>query len=392
VYEFRMPLLGADMESGLLVEWLIQSGQKVKRGDIVAVVETEKGAVDVEIWESGVVDTLLVPPGTEVPVGGIMATLRAEGEAAAVPTEAVSAAPSIAPAAPAPPPRVPAAAPDPAVAAAHYKVSPAARRRAEQLGVDLSGVTPSGPERVVSLADVERAAQGATAPAPPIPDKQEAMRQAIATAMAKSKREIPHYYLGSSIDITRAIDWLAEENRKRSIKDRVLLAAVLLRAVVLALRDVPELNGLWVDKRFQHSDAVHLAVGIALRGGGLIAPAIRDAQLKAVPELMASLSDLIRRARGGGLRSSELTDATVTVTNLGEQGVETVYGVIYPPQVALVGFGRVSERPWVVDGAVLARKVIYATLSADHRASVGHRGALFLAGLERLLQEPEKLA
>jgi pyruvate dehydrogenase E2 component (dihydrolipoamide acetyltransferase) len=385
-----MPLLGADMESGLLVEWLIRPGQEVKRGDVVAVVETQKGAVEVEIWESGVVDALVAQPGEQIPVGGILAILHAEGEApAAAPEPAVPPATGVAPAVPAPAPP-PAAAPV-APPAVHYKVSPVARRRAQELGVDLSRIVPSGPERVISLADVERAAQAPPAPAARMPDKREAMRQAIAAAMAKSKREIPHYYLGASIDATRAVDWLAAENLKRGVKERILFAAVLLRAVVLALKDVPELNGFWLDGRFQPTESVHLAVGIALRGGGLIAPAIRDAHLKPVPEMMSSLSDVIQRARSGGLRSSELTDGTVTVTNLGEQGVETVYGVIYPPQVALVGFGRVSERPWVVDGAVRVRKVVHATLSADHRASVGHRGALFLAALERLLQEPEKL-
>jgi pyruvate dehydrogenase E2 component (dihydrolipoamide acetyltransferase) len=275
-------------------------------------------------------------------------------------------------------------------AAGRDRISPAARRRAQQLGIDAAQIVPSGREGVVSLADVERAAQGVAASAPHA-DKQEAMRQAIAATMTKSKREIPHYYLGTAIDVTRALDWLADTNRSRSVKERILYAAVLLRAVALALEDVPELNGFWSNGRFEPSTTVHLAVGIALHGGGLIAPAIHDAQRKSIPDLMAALSDLIQRARGGGLRGSELTGATITVTNLGEQGVETVYGVIYPPQVALVGFGRVIERPWVANGVIQVRKVVQTTLSADHRASVGHRGALYLAKLERLLQEPEKL-
>jgi pyruvate dehydrogenase E2 component (dihydrolipoamide acetyltransferase) len=219
----------------------------------------------------------------------------------------------------------------------------------------------------------------------------EAMRRAIAAAMTKSKREIPHYYLANSIDVTPAVAWLARENTTRSVQDRVLLAAVLLRAVTLALGEVPELNGVWLDDRLQMSREVHLGVGIALRGGGLVAPAIRNAQDKTIPEMMAAMSDLVRRARAGSLRSSELSDATVTVTNLGEQGTDAVYGVIYPPQVALVGFGRLAARPWVVDGTVQVRDVLQATLSADHRASVGHRGAIFLAALDRLLQQPEKL-
>jgi pyruvate dehydrogenase E2 component (dihydrolipoamide acetyltransferase) len=217
------------------------------------------------------------------------------------------------------------------------------------------------------------------------------MRQAIAAAMAKSKREIPHYYLATTISVERALQWLTAQNATRSVKDRILFAAVLLRAVSLALKEVPELNGFWVDGRFRPAESVHLAVGLSLRGGGLISPAIHDAQDKRVPEMMAALSDLIQRTRAGTVRSSELTDGTVTVTNLGDQGVETVYGVIYPPQVALIGFGKIVERPWAENGGLYVRRVLNATLSADHRASVGHRGALFLAALDRLLQEPENL-
>lgn len=380
-----MPSLGADMEAGKLVEWLVKPGQQVKRGDVVAVVETQKGAVEVEIWEDGTVDALIVEPGTSVPVGTVLATLR--GQAGAPPVTPPPPG-AVAPAPVAPSPQAVKPAP---VAAERYKISPAARRKAEDLGVDVAKLVPSGPEGVISLTDVERAA-GARAPsAPPAADRMEAMRRAIAAAMTKSKREIPHYYLANSIDVTPAVAWLARENAARSVQERVLFAAVLLRAVTLALREVPELNGVWLDDRLQMSREVHLGVGIALRGGGLVAPAIRDAQDKTIPEMMAAMSDLVRRARAGSLRSSELSEATVTVTNLGEQGTDAVYGVIYPPQVALVGFGRLAARPWVVDGTVQARDVVQATLSADHRASVGHRGAIFLSALDRWLQQPEKL-
>jgi pyruvate dehydrogenase E2 component (dihydrolipoamide acetyltransferase) len=374
-----MPSLGADMEAGTLVEWLVKPGQKVKRGDVVAVVETQKGAVEVEIWEDGIVDTLVIEPGTLVPVGEVLATLRSEGIAAPGPATQ-----------PAPAPRAPALSPRPAPATAsaeRIRISPAARRRAQELGVPISNLIASSPDGIISIADVEQAAHKIS----PQMVKQAAMRQAIGAAMAKSKREIPHYYLGNSIDVTHALGWLAQENTKRSVKERILFAAVLLRAVAVALKETPELNGLWIDQQFRPSAAVHLGVGIALRGGGLVAPAIHDAQDKRVPEIMSALADLVQRSRSGGLRSSELTDATITVTNLGEQGAETVYGVIYPPQVALVGFGRMVERPWVKDGAVQIRSIVQATLCADHRASVGHRGALFLTALERLLQEPETL-
>ena len=381
--EFRMPSLGADMEHGTLVEWNVKPGQKVKRGDVVAVVETQKGAVEVEIWDDGVVDQLVVEPGTKVPVGDVLALLRGENEAPLAPYVAVPppAAATVAPA-------TPVAAPAPVLAGRREKISPAARRRAAELGVDLDHIAPGGADGVVSLADVERAAETARTVHE---DKPAAMRWAIGAAMAKSKREIPHYYLGTTIDVSVALDWLERSNRERPVERRVLFAAVLLRAVALSLKDFQELNGFWSEGQFNPATAVHLGVGIALRGGGLIAPAIHDAGRKSLGEIMEALSDLIQRARSGALRSSELTDATVTVTNLGEQGVETVYGVIYPPQVALVGFGKVSARPWAVDDRIEVRRTVQATLSADHRASVGHRGAVFLGALERLLQEPEKL-
>jgi pyruvate dehydrogenase E2 component (dihydrolipoamide acetyltransferase) len=381
--EFRMPSLGADMEHGTLVEWNVKPGQKVKRGDVVAVVETQKGAVEVEIWDDGVVDQLVVEPGTKVPVGSVLALLRGENEAPLAPYVAVppAAAALVAPA-------TPVSAPAPVQIGRREKISPAARRRAAELGVDLDHIAPGGADGVVSLADVERAAETARAVHE---DKPAAMRRAIGAAMARSKREIPHYYLGTTIDVSVALDWLERSNRERPVQRRVLFAAVLLRSVALSLKDFQELNGFWSEGRFKPAAAVHLGVGIALRGGGLIAPAIHDAGHKSLAETMEALSDLIQRARSGALRSSELTDASVTVTNLGEQGVDTVYGVIYPPQVALVGFGKVSARPWAVDDRIEVRRTVQATLSADHRASVGHRGAAFLGALERLLQEPEKL-
>jgi pyruvate dehydrogenase E2 component (dihydrolipoamide acetyltransferase) len=169
------------------------------------------------------------------------------------------------------------------------------------------------------------------------------------------------------------------------------MAVPLLKAVALALKRYPELNGFFRDGAFVPGPGIHLGVAISLRQGGLIAPAIRDVDRKGLDELMRALSDLVGRARALTLRSSEMSDATITVTNLGDQGVDVVHGVIYPPQVALVGYGKITERPWVEDGKVVVAPVVTASLSADHRASDGHRGALFLIELARLLQDPEKL-
>jgi pyruvate dehydrogenase E2 component (dihydrolipoamide acetyltransferase) len=217
------------------------------------------------------------------------------------------------------------------------------------------------------------------------------MRQAIAAAMARSKREIPHYYLDTVIDMSAALDWLEATNKTRPVTERLLHGALLLKAVALALRKVPELNGYWVDGGHRPSGAIHVGWAISLRSGGLVAPAIHHVDQKPVSQVMAELRGLVERARSGGLRSSELADSTITVTSLGEQAPDGVFGVIYPPQVALVGFGGIKPRPLVVDGAVVPRRTVRASLSADHRGSDGHRGALFLTALERLLQNPEAL-
>jgi pyruvate dehydrogenase E2 component (dihydrolipoamide acetyltransferase) len=209
--------------------------------------------------------------------------------------------------------------------------------------------------------------------------------------MARSKREIPHYYLSTTIDMRRSLDWLAAENAKRPVTKRLLYSVLLIRAVALALRSTPELNGFWIDDGFKASEAIHIGVAISLRQGGLINPAIHDVDKKNLDELMEGMLDLVNRARTGLLRSSELSDGTITVTNLGEQGVESVFGVIYPPQVALIGFGKITERPIAANGMVGVRPIIEATLAADHRVSDGHRGGRFLIAIDRLLQNPEKL-
>jgi len=214
------------------------------------------------------------------------------------------------------------------------------------------------------------------------------MRAAIAAAMARSNREIPHYYLGCEIDVERAQQWLERFNQAQPLAGRVLFAAFALRAIALALREAPDLNGQFVDGRFRRSEAIHIGVVTSLRGGGIVVPAVHDADRLALPELMASLRDVLARARSGRLRSSDLADSTITVTNLGDLGVETVYGVIYPPQVALIGLGRVLARPVVRDGAVVAARTIVATLAGDHRVTDGLTGARFLATLRERLEDP----
>jgi pyruvate dehydrogenase E2 component (dihydrolipoamide acetyltransferase) len=426
--DFVMPSLGADMEAGSLIEWLVKPGDKVERGQTIAVVGTEKGEIDVEVWEDGVVGQLVVEEGQEVPVGAVLATIRGEGETetATVKADVAEKKPTavgMAVPAGAPPPATPIREAAPPPRNGHrIRVSPLARRLAKELGVDLNQIQGTGPQGAISRADVERAAAQAKAaseikPAakvepkpetkakPPAAAKKAAreakkkgnadfqagMRRAIAAAMAKSNREIPHYYLETRIDMQTALAWLEAENQKRSIRERVLPVVLLIKAVALSLAKIPQLNGYWIDDHLEAQEGIHIGFAIALRQGGLITPAIHHADLKDMDELMAAMRDLITRTRAGRLKGSEMTDATITLTNLGDMGVEKVYGVIYPPQVALVGFGKVTEEVWVESGMIGVRPVIHATLAGDHRASDGRTGGEFLDILHKYLQEPERL-
>ena len=415
--DFKLPSLGADMDSGTLLNWHVKPGDTVKRGQVVAVVDTSKAAVDVEIWMDGVLHSLLVQPGEKVPVGTVLAQVLAPGEQATA--QALAPTLALATAAPQPSPAPhPAGAmaastsspqtralpePPPAVMPARRAVSPAARLRARALGVDPETVRGSGAQGAVTVADVEAAAQpqrqaalaGAHAAPPGAPataaDRQREMRKAIAAAMSRSKREIPHYYLSETIPMNTALSWLQQHNAGLPITERILSAALLLKAVARALQRTPELNGFYEAGQARSSAAVHAGVAISLRGGGLVAPALHDVNGKPLAQLMRELADLVKRARAGSLRSSEMSDPTITVTNLGEHSVQSVLGVIYPPQVALVGLGQIAMRPWVESGQLVAAPLLCATLAADHRASDGHRGALFLAELREVLQQPHTL-
>ncbi len=505
---FTMPSLGADMDAGTVTRWLVAPGDAVHRGDVVAVVDTEKSEIEVEVFEDGVVEELVVPEGVEVPVGTVLATIAAGGRdqsgGGGTPAPETAAVPVPPPPAPAPPPPGPGA---PGVTAgvaigagegADRVHSPVVRRLAADLGVDLGSVAGTGPGGTVTRSDVEAAARLAppatsAPPAPPAPasppvparapvpvapaphagpararsspyarrlaagagvhvgalvgsgpggavvaedviaalasggaapqapaspagpaappagpaapvapaapstestsreDRAARLRRAIGNLMSRSKREIPHYYLATTVDLSSARTWLDEVNASRPVTDRLVMGTLLLAAAARAVAAVPEVNGSYQDGVFTPSPSVHLGVAISLRTGGVLAPAIHDADTKSVDELMAALSDLVKRARGGVLRGTELADATLTVTNLGDLGVDEVQGVIFPPQVALVGYGRVSERPMVAGGQVVARTAVTVTLAADHRVSDGHRGGRYLAEIDRLLQRPEDL-
>jgi pyruvate dehydrogenase E2 component (dihydrolipoamide acetyltransferase) len=495
-----MPALGAGMDVGRIIEWYVAPGDQVRRGGIVALVETDKANIEVECFEAGVVEELLVEPGKKVPVGTPLARIAPAGAATPAPAPAAPVG-AATPAAEPVPVGLPVAveAPVPVGVGAEeglvdehpLAASPLVRREAEAAGIDLTRLVGTGPGGIITRHDVaaaalhragaEPAAEGvpevvvlpaaggrsspyarrlaaerevdvaaltgsgpggavlardvpdvtatpppvtpampaggpappaapATAPspapeapaaapeapaaAPEVPTKEDralAMRQAIARAMERSNREIPHYYLGETVDVEQTLRWLSELNADRPPAARILPAALALKATALALREYPDFNGYWIDDGFRPGDGIHLGVAINLRRGGLLAPAIRDADQRSLDELMEALKDLVQRTRAGGLRGTELTDPTITVSNLGDTGVETIQGVITPPQVALVGVGRITERPWAVDGMLAIRRTLYVSLAGDHRASDGHRGGRLLAAIAAHLTRPETL-
>ena len=483
VTEFTMPSLGADMDAGTVLEWLVSPGDEVHRGQVVAVVDTAKAAIEIEVFSAGVVREILVEPGTKVAVGTPLATIEvplaaAEARAPVSPTRSVRVAKppvrhlahelgldveSISGTGPggtvtrqdvlsaarraeqagqaeqtepagrageatvAPGPSGP---PTPGLPGTRPRVTPRARRTADELGVDLARVIGTGSGGAITDADVRAAASAAAAapetaarrapepsaagaepgpepagepaaePGPPAArrpavrrsrESQEAMRAAIAALMARSKREIPHYYVSLTIDMTPALDWLTGYNADRPVKNRILPAALLARAVVVALATTPQLNGHWEDGRLHSADHVDLGIAVALRGGGMVAPAIMAAEQLDLSTLMGRLSDLVRRARAGRLRQSEMAGGSITVSNLGESGAEGLAGVIYPPQVALVGIGGIAERPWAISGMLAVRRTVTVTVAADHRASDGRTGSAFLAALAETLTKPEEL-
>jgi pyruvate dehydrogenase E2 component (dihydrolipoamide acetyltransferase) len=407
--EFVMPALGAAMVSGTLIEWHRKAGEHVRRGEVIADVETDKGTIEVEVFTTGLIEKLLVEPGTQVPVGTPLAIIREEGreegreEKGEEKREAGPPPPSpVAPLAPAsiptPPAPVPQAVSSAAAPPSPPRASPLARRRARELGVDLTRVTGTGPHGAITVEDVEKTAARAAPPSaaapapaavPPAADLQARMRRAIAAAMSLANREIPHFYLATTIDLGPALAWLARENEKRPVAERIIPGVLFLRAVARAAREVPELNAHWTGEAAPPLPNVHVGFAIALRGGGLVAPAILDADQKDLGALMTALRDLVERARSGHLKSSEMSGGTITVTSLGERGAEEVFPVIFPPQVAMVGVGRIVERPWVVGGQLAVREVVRVTLAVDHRVSDGHRASRFMSAIEARLLHPE---
>jgi pyruvate dehydrogenase E2 component (dihydrolipoamide acetyltransferase) len=438
-----MPKLSEAMETGKLLRWLEQEGDRVSGGDIIAEIETDKADIELEAFGSGVLRKLLVAPGAAVPVGGLIAVIAdpdddigalvaggAPAPKAASPAPA-PAAPAAAPAAPAPKAPAPApAAPVPAVAASaptgngapaaapaaatpatavlaggRLRVSPLARKLAQRAGVDLARVTGTGPSGRIIQRDIEAfvAAHPAGAPARPaaaampaaaaartgpeaedIPLSQ--IRAAIARQMVQSKAPVPHFYITTEIAMERAAK-LREELQALPGAPKVTFTDVVVRACAVTLQTHPGVNASFTGTAIRRHRAVHMGIAVAI-DDGLITPVLRDCDQKSLFQIAAEAKDLIERTRARKLRQQELSGATFSVSNLGMFPVDEFSAIINPPEGAILAVGAIVEKPVVVDGQLAVGKRMRVTLSADHRVLDGAMGARFLADLKASLEAP----
>ncbi len=402
-HDLKMPSFGSDMHNGCLTEWLVKEGDHIKRGDVVAVIETSKGAIELDIFEDAQVLQLLVKEGDIVAVGEPIARLSA-AKTSSKPATTNQESTLTTPAKALDLTTIETSTSQQAAnshLATHKNfvlATPAARQLAQQQQLSLAAICVNNNNRVVTLAMVEQASQDQDPNSHQHKHTQvktgfdkDAMRQAISDTVTRSKREIPHYYLTQRLDISALQNHLQRYNNSVPVSQRLLLAAPLLCAIARLLITNIQFNGEYLEGKFQPGETVNLANAINLRGGGLVMPVIHDAQNLSVELMMEALKEQVSRARNGNLVYSQLTGGTCTVTSIGERGAEQMFAVIYPPQVAIIALGSPHQEVLVIDDAIHIRWVIDASLAADHRVSDGHSGARFLYQLNQLLQNPESL-
>ena len=378
--EFQMPSLGADMEDGTLIEWKKKPGDVVKRGDIIAEVETQKGLIEIEVFDEGIIGELLIQEGTKVPVGTPMALIQPSGIEVEKPIELHPIMEKI---------TVPIT--EIQSETVFVKASPLAKKMAAENHIDLSKITGTGPDGAITKDDIDAIIKlQEPLETEKLSTATKAIRLAVAAAMSKSNREIPHYYLEKKIDMTKMLAWLQEANKQRTVTNRLLPVVLFIKAMAKSLKEVPDLNAVWDNGLFQKTE-INIGFVVSLRNGGIIVPAIQQSDTKSTDEIMLALNDLIPRARALKLRSSELSTSTITLTNLGDAGADTVFGIIYPPQVAIVGLGSSTEQPFAENGMLGIRTMATVTLAGDHRATDGLTGSRFLSILDKNLQNPQAL-
>lgn len=379
--QLTMPRLSQDMESGTIVEWLKKEGDLVERGEAILVVETDKANVDVEAPESGVLLRIVAPEGTDAPIGAPLAIIGAAGEA----TDAVAPAEVGSPKTPGAIPHVATAEPA-SPAAVHLSerqpASPAAKRVARELGVDLALVTGTGPDGLISEADVRaRAVRGAAADSEDVEVVPlEGMRRRIADRLALSRR--------TAADVTTVIDVAMDAVARVRKETGLSYTTYVAWALARSLPEFPDINATFVDNEIHRHKKVNLGVAVAI-DDGLVVPVVRDAARMTPQAIEDEVGRLAALARDGRIQPADMAGATFTVTNSGTFGSLLFTPIINLPEVAILGVGRVADVPVVRDGQVVPGKVMYLSLSYDHRVVDGATAVKFLAAVKQRLQDVE---
>jgi len=424
----KMPALSPTMEQGKLARWLVKVGDTVSSGDIMAEIETDKATMEFEAVDEGVIVSIDIAEGTDdVKVGTVIAQLAGEGEdATAQPAEKPAAAaapaaekPAAAPAAAAPAPAAaPAAAPVAKAAGDRVVASPLARRIAAQKGVDLAGVTGSGPNGRIVKADVEGAKPGAAAPAAAAPAAPAAaaaptpaapaalpdfgiphedqplsgMRKTIARRLTESKQQVPHIYLSLDVRLDALLKLRGDVNASlagRGVK--VSVNDILIKALGVALEQVPVCNVAFAGDTIRQYNRADVSVAVSIPNG-LITPIIKDAAGKGLAKISTEMSDLAKRAKEGKLAPTEYVGGTASLSNMGMMGIKTFQAIINPPQAMILAIGAGEKRPWVLeDGSLGVATAMTITGSFDHRAIDGADGAKLMAALKDLIENPLSL-
>ena len=395
-----MPRMNYDMREGTVVRWHKAEGDAVSRGDVIAEIETDKATVEMESFWDGILGRIVVEEGRAVPVGEVLAVITEPGEAAP-PVEVVQ------PSHPSPSSQergesagTGEAGPSPETAAgppappSGVRASPIARRLARERGIDLAAVTATGPGGRVTEADILAHEEGQGAPGAVAGDRIDLsrMRQAIAGVTSRSKRDVPHFYVTSEIDMDRAVDLRAQLNE--ALRDgqgpRVSVNDLIVKAAAKALEKFPKFNASFEGDHLAIHGDINIAIAVALEEG-LILPAIAGCHRKSLREIAAASTDLIERAHGATLRAEEYTGGTFSISNLGMFDVDSFAAIIFPPNAAVLAVGRIGEQPVVRNGRVTVGRVMKATLSVDHRVADGAEGARFLMDVKGRLENPVSL-
>ena len=404
-----MPQMGYDMQEGTVVRWYKQEGDPVARGEVIADIETDKATVEFEAYTSGVLRKIVVDAGIAIPVGQLIAVITDPDEQLPDDFEA-SSTPSAAPATVEPADNVavqtpesrpaPAASDGPAAPAGEVRASPIARRLAREKGIDISLVTGSGPGGRIVEQDIlgyqaspAAASAGAGAPAPAsAPENVDLsrMRQTIAKVTSDSKRDAPHFYVTSDIDMTKAMQLRRDTNDAIPAESRVSVNDMVIKAATIALKRHPKFNAFFRGDHLQMNPNINMGIAIALEAG-LIVPGISGCESKSLVEIAAASRDLIARANNGTLRNEEYSGTTFSISNLGMFDVDSFVAIIFPPHAAVLAVGRVKEQAVARDGQLAVAQMMKSTVSVDHRVADGAEAAQFLVEVKNLLENPVSL-